>query len=281
MTDGARVEDGTLVILDARTPRVYFFYASDGAPLAAYGNRGRGPGEFSHAIALDGSSDQVLVLDQGNLRISHLRLDGDTVALVGETRVPIPNPRDICVIGSRIFLMGLHEGFLIHEVDPSGAIVQSFGRPRPDDPTGGQLGSVGRLACDEASGRIATVSTLRNQVGVYTADGDHVLTDTIPKYLSQQFEFNETVMRPLPPSEGYYHKVEDLHWLPSGRLFIQLVRTRPKEAPPHEARILDPTDRSWSSGGPDYPHRVLILGSDFVVFTKETPYPMVAVYRER
>ncbi len=163
--DLAVAPDGSVFILDQMDQKVRWFDRA-GRHRATVGREGRGPGEFLSPDALTVTSDgRVHVVDNRNTRISVFRFRGSALEHEKEVRLPFP-VQDVCAIGTRLFVLGISQPKLIHELDGAGSVVRSFGEPLEPDaaakrgfaPAGlyrlRQVYNGGRLACDARSDRV-------------------------------------------------------------------------------------------------------------------------------
>ena len=269
---------GDLVaVLDAYNFRVAVFFGNSTVPVH-FGRRGRGPGEFFHPIDIAVRRGEVLVLDGGNLQVVRIGASEGELTLRGTIPVPFGSPAGTCTIDNRLFVLGLHAGSLIHELDDTGAILQSFGTTLPDDPVRGELSATGRLACDAGSGRVAHAVSTLNHVAVYSAEGSILSEGRIPGYVRQEYDTSGGLMRPLRPEGGFIHRIEALQWLPNGTLLVQMAESRRQPAPTREARVLD-VESGWLATSPAWP-RVLAIVDQRALFYEEAPFPTLKVYDE-
>jgi len=117
-----------LLVIDSRMNELLVFN-----PDGDLQQRLRGPesgmGKFRspRSIATNRASSEVLVLDRGGQRV--LRYSGSDSILQFESEMRFPwTPIDLCVTGDgRVFVLGLTEERVIHEVDRNGGILRSFG----------------------------------------------------------------------------------------------------------------------------------------------------------
>ena len=157
--------DGSVFILDQMDQKLRWF-DRDGHHRATVGREGRGPGEFLSPEVLTVTSDgRVHVVDNRNTCISVFRFHGSALEHEKEVRLPFP-VGDVCAIGTRLFVLGVSQPKLIHELDEAGRVVRSFGEPvEPDEATKRgfapaglrrlrQAYNGGHLACDARSNRV-------------------------------------------------------------------------------------------------------------------------------
>lgn len=278
ITAATSIDQSRFAVLDGYNSRVSL-YSAEGMLLSTFGRKGRGPKEFFYPVALVGRDSDVLVLDRGNLRLSVLGTAGDSLHLLNEVRVPVSSPEDMCFVAGRLYLLGLREGHLIHELDESGQIVQSFGVPLPNDFTGGDLSAVGLLACSSHSQMVAFAASLLNRVQVFSTEGEMIWDGEIPGYERQQYDTTGGRFRPKPPSAGFIHVVKGLDWVGNGQLLVQLGKLPEGESPMLEARLLD-VGQGWLPESPRWP-RMLHVSDSLTLFEEIAPYPLVKVYRGR
>ncbi len=121
-------ETGAFAVLDrtALTTRVIGFDAK-GRYRYTLGRSGPGPNEFIDATALIRIADDSLaVINRGSRTLQVFVRNGAYV--FGEAaRLTLPFfPEDGCAMNGRIFLLGGMGGRAIHEIDRTGAVVNSF-----------------------------------------------------------------------------------------------------------------------------------------------------------
>lgn len=273
--DGIEVVGGDrVVVLDRMNSRVSLFTMS-GVHLARYGKTGGGPGEFSRPSAISVTLDsEVLVLDPGNGRLSVLGIQDDSLFLSEEIRLPFA-AMGLCAAGSRVFLLGHHDGHLIHDFERNGTVSRSY------VPVGGRdafevaLLSNGRLACSEERRQVALASRMLGHLEVLSIDESSVLEVSIPNYVETIYHRHGNAIRPAPPPDGYAHETTGLNWL--GRtVIVQVSRVPSGDIETLETRLFS-LDGGWSSFEPRWPQILLIHHGQ--VFTVENdPFPVVRVY---
>ncbi len=103
-TDAELSPDGTrLFVADSKAHKVVVFDTATAKPLASFGRRGEGEGEFSFptSLAFDGEGN-LLVVDQLNSRVQLLSPDGEYLDELGGLGVGFGNfvrPKDVAVDG--------------------------------------------------------------------------------------------------------------------------------------------------------------------------------------
>lgn len=274
--DDIEVVNGNRVaVADAMNSRVMLFSAG-GELLSHFGQKGRGPGEFFRMVAIGSTPDgTLLVLDQGNMRISVLRIQGDSLHLSKEVRFTFP-ATGMCTIGPHVFLLGYHEGRLVHEFALDGTIVRSFYSIESEDRFDIALIANGRIACSEQSRLVAVASRMREQLEMFSLDGRPVRSATIPDYVETIYSRVGNSIRPETPPEGYAHETASLSWL-DGTLIVQMRRIPPSEGIALETRQLS-LDGGWAGAEPMWSR----IGEtyDRTIYTIENdPFPIVRVYR--
>lgn len=265
-----------IVVLDQMNGRV-LSYNDEGSPMDPFGSKGVGPGEFFAPIELALRSDEILVLDQGNNRISVLLFADDSLYLAKEMRLHFL-PMGMCVLSDRIFVLGAWEGHLIHEIDDSGNVVQSFGAPWSEDPLGGALSSLGEISCSERNGAIALASGPIKSFWVFSADGETIWQGETPGFLQTIYQVRNGSFRPQPPEGGFWHSTVSVNWFRESQILVQLHRRSAGEEGRFEARIFD-IHRGWMARGPDWPYKVMDVRDELILVTEANPFPVVKVYR--
>jgi hypothetical protein len=173
---------GHIFVLDQIRARLSVFRAT-GEFVAATGRVGAGPGEFRNvqSVAVD-DAGRVHVYDGGNLRISTYVLRGSILELVNEVRVPIFG-RHMCVLDGDYYLVGLHQGRIVHRLDRTGEVVASFGDPiRSGHPLVERHSSYGRIFCDERNRSVFVAGVGTPVLRRYSADGSLQWERTIPGF---------------------------------------------------------------------------------------------------
>jgi hypothetical protein len=117
------------------------------------------------------SADHPVVLDEGSNRITEFLALPESLVVRRLVELEF-KASDVCIVGARLFLFGLHDGRLVHELAWSGRLLQSFGNPfGPDNLIARQLLSRGRLACDARSAIIAIAAEELGEVRAYSLEG--------------------------------------------------------------------------------------------------------------
>jgi hypothetical protein len=190
VTDVALSSEGFVYILDRLAPSLSVF-DSGGVFRARTGSQGSGPGEFLYPVHLGLSSDgNVWVLDLANNRFSvfHPFDVNRGITRAQEYLMEFPL-RDFCFLGPRLYGLGFKEGLLLHELEPSGGTVRSFGEPlMPDDPLLAREVTQGILRCDAVSAAVVLVGQLVPIVRVYNPEGILRWESTIPGFTPTTIE---------------------------------------------------------------------------------------------
>lgn len=215
---------GIIFVLDYLNARLSAFSADGDRFLAATGRPGGGPGEFRWARTMTSVDTTILILDPGNLRLSHYVFSGDSLSLVRETRLPYPEAMDMCLVGESLVIFGYHEGFLLRRIDLEGTHERSFGQPfRRGHPLIEQGSAIGHVACDP-DGRSVFVAALGTSVvRRYTADGDLLWESEIPGFVPTTMSVTGPgrVRYGSPPDREFPSLTVSLVVLPGGRLLVQ------------------------------------------------------------
>jgi hypothetical protein len=270
-------ERGDIYVLDLYLKNLDRFDAS-GAHLAALGGEGQGPGEFSYprALAFWGEAN-LLLFDQGNLRLTELATEDDALTLVKETRIPL-SPFDMCTLGGRIFTIGLLEGHVVHELSPEGEVIVSFGEPYSDDPIIQDIASFGHLLCDEATATILAVPATFPQVRAFEPSGELRWAVELADYRQTFYERSGVTVRPRPHESGKTHGALGAVTAGPGVALVQLrLSSAEPEAPVEiESRFLSLADGTEIARRSDLP-RLAYIRDSVAYATVEDPYPRVLV----
>lgn len=170
--------EGDVVVIDEMNPEVRLFNV-DGRPIGDLGAVGRGPGEFVGAYA--GGFDprgQVHIVDVGNARISVFEFSDGRRAHISDQRLA-ERTYDVCLLGSRRYLLTPDGRALIDEIDAHGTIVRSFGEPvLPTGSLAREFGELpptplnwGHIVCDNGSNSILFLSRYTGTIRAYTPEG--------------------------------------------------------------------------------------------------------------
>lgn len=278
--DVAVASDGQAFVLDVVSKQVGIFNAS-GQRTAALGREGDGPGEFSGpvALAVDDRND-VFVLDERSQRVTVFSGDG------GAYRRSFPldfHPRDLCFLAGRLYVLGVRDAHLIHEVSPAdGKVVRSFA-PDPESRDmllAGYRGG-GHLACGRED-EIVFLPALRPDVAVYEASsGTHIATARIPEYRGIRVTRTASGSVTFEALGGVRNdNASSIVPLGPGAYLVQVGQLRPRSMTDHEFQSI----RSYlltSGNGQIVPisadgRRVMAMHRDRVLVVTTEPYPSVA-----
>ncbi|HEX2092937.1 MAG TPA: 6-bladed beta-propeller [Longimicrobiaceae bacterium] len=173
---------GNVYTLDPQVLRISVF-DSLGNFLTSVGRAGRGPGEFLAPEALDVDSlNQLYVLDVSNQRVERYVLRGRSLVRTGAFNLPFA-AKDLCALGNRLYLLGLHNGASVHQYTPDGRIVRSFGAVYGRGHTVLERSMArGYLACARQSGIVLLLPLMAGNVHAYSASGEFLWRARIPDY---------------------------------------------------------------------------------------------------
>ena len=172
--------DGNIYVADEHGQNIRR-YSPSGDLLDIIGREGSGPGEFRfmRRIHVDRDAQLLYTLNSGNLRMSVFEIGGGEPVLREETPIPAMTTTDFCLLGDRLYLAGLRDNRIIHEMDPAGDVMRSFGTvpTAGEDEDGGALlrsvvasMALGDLVCSEAAGLLVFVAANRPEVRAFTPD---------------------------------------------------------------------------------------------------------------
>jgi hypothetical protein len=277
--DAIQLISGRLAVLDAMNSRVSL-YSADGQLLSRFGRRGEGPGELSLAVDLAWTpAEELLVLDRGNQKVLALKSESDSLVLAREFNIRLSVGADMCLMGDRIFVLGNHEGNLVHEISPDGTLLQSFGARSDGDVFKAAHTVLGRIACSGTAQAIALVPLTLGELRIFSADGTSLVAESIPEYAEQVINTDGISVRLSMPDEGFSHITAAVNWLDANALLVQLNRVPEAPTSALEGRLFR-LDGGWSSAEPTLP-RVLEQSEDTIYVMEADPYPVVRVYGVR
>lgn len=127
VADLAVDRDGFVYLLDPVERRLVVFEPG-GRLLDATEDAGDPDPPLEHPVSVDLLGDEVVVFDEGRRSLVFFRRGESELQHAGEAPLEL-FARRMCVLDGQIFLLGYHEGRLIHEVDREGVILRSFGEP--------------------------------------------------------------------------------------------------------------------------------------------------------
>lgn len=280
------IDAGRFVVLDAHAP-VVKLYDMSGRLLAATGRDGQGPGEFRWPAAAAVAGDRLYIVDTGNRRIQEFRVADDEMAFVRVFRLPF-DARDVCAVGKRVYVSGLHEGHTVHEVSVDGEIVRSFGELSKADevPEGWprrilqETRSVGFLACSTARRTIVSLGVHGPEIRAYSPDGAERWTAVLRDYSRMGAAMTDrgTMQYRGDPKTGVHHKAVALA-VDDRRVFAQLTHIGDavsRDDAPIETRILSLATGEEEGAVDGLPRLSAVAGTYYYGYL-HLPYPQVLV----
>ena len=223
-------------------------------------------------------ADSLIVVDETRRRIVFLHVDGDSLTWMGDAALPFL-ARDLCTISDRLFVAGVHDSRILHEVTFEGEVANSFGGQEGPDPLSQALRSIGLIACSETLHALAFVAQMFGIVHVYSAEGDLMARDSVPDFVQTVYEVSGRSFRPTLPEEGYAHRVASVNWV-GPDLLIQLSRGRRSDGVGREVRVRR-SDGSWHVDLPEWPRILAVTEDTLMIGVVEDPYPRLLTFRVR
>jgi hypothetical protein len=279
---------GDFYVLDSRA-MLLRRYSPDGELMDAAGGEGQGPGEFRSpaSLVLD-PEGRVLVLDVAGMHTS--RYQPTAAGLEFQNAHPIPFPAsDFCLMGDRVFVLGLHEGHVVHEITVEGDLVRSFGDPKPFPAESAVLGdrffdsysAVGHILCDAESKSVVVLPHILPHLRRFTAEGDMVWDVELVPYSQTQFLGSGRGLRPgLDPETGTTNVSAALTKVASGTLLLQLVQESDQftaDNSPVDSRLVD-LDTGFVIQLADTLLRIAATSEGRVYAWEGLPFPQVRVF---
>ena len=247
------------------------------------------------AVSANGT---VAIVDPRNARYSFFRLNREGISFEESIHTlsgSAASGRNICMVGDRIFLRFLWDGMLVHEIDMTGTILNSF--ERADSVSSDSYGSAtpmvasqrnsGHLLCLSDPGMVISVARYSNTVRAFTLGGDGVWRTRISGMRPLEFApapSGGVVFKSHP--EGSHLAESVVRWSP-GTVVVQYSVTWPEGIPVSEregdffallSRELS-LDDGREVGGSDGLPLVLDVQDRFVYSAADLPFPQVRVFR--
>lgn len=279
--DVAVAADGSILVLDSRLGDVRLLSPA-GTFLQTIGRAGNGPGEFARpsAIALD-ARGRLFVADFARRLHTFERDSRGRYAFVRTVSLPVA-AEDMCFLGAELYIHGFDMLLteLIHRVDSSGRILQSFGAIyRSVNPWLNHAVSAGWLACHNETGTIVFAPKgIIPEIRSYRHDGT-------PLWRVRIGGFRPTIVEELPgggirfsgPPEGT-HIVSALVPVPSGVMAqVRVVGATQPSSPGSDLVVIDA--RTGQASVLRWPSRVLgAAGRGWYVAIETDSVPIVGLW---
>jgi hypothetical protein len=276
--------DETFVVLDRLLPGLHRFRL-DGTYLPGWEAFGRGPGELLEPRAFAVVSDQIVVLDPANARHNWYRLKEDSIEFDRSVRATTSDDYSVCSLGDRLFIRGLRDDLMIHEVDETGDLLNSFGVPIRDDD--GRFGSAapgvlsqrnrGHLLCLADEDLVVVAFTYLPIVRAYSSSG------TL-RWETEMEGFRQLAFLPMggrgvrfeAPEDGFHLGQGVSVWSP-GSLVVQYSLPEQEAMETVEIATRSGKELDRSSEIP----RVSEMSNGIGLSFRNDPFPQVRVLRRR
>lgn len=228
----ALVEDAVIdsrqrvYILDSRLQSITVI-GRRGALLQRLGGPGQKDGGLfvPRALAVDDNMNLYVLDRAAQSLVVFRRARSDT--LLFDKRLAIGfEGSDVCTSGNRIYVLGLHDGRLVHEVDPrTGATTSSFGVAHGgDDQSLAEALSRGFLACKDLAkgGTVVLAPHMLPEVRSFTLRGSIQWTHVPANFRSIVIERRQDTLFFDMPSNGYYNSGASVLALSDDWLLLQI-----------------------------------------------------------
>lgn len=217
-----------IYVLDSRLQTITVLNAR-GVVIQYLGGPGRrDAGLFvPRALAID-SRSTLYVLDRAAQSIVVFAwLRADSLRFVRRLNIGFEGS-DLCMVGDRLYALGLHEGHLVHELNvQTGSTIVSFGTPRGgDDANLNEALARGYLSCtnDVRSAAVAVLPNLLPELRFYSLEGAVRWIHSVANYQSLRIERRQDTLFFGMPKTGYYNAAAGLLQLNSEWLLMQIGR---------------------------------------------------------
>lgn len=182
-------QNGRVYVLDVSDNTVRIFDRT-GTFVSVLGRSGRGPGDFSSPWAVVHDGRDGLFVSDNVLGVTIFRTNaaGATLArVIGAAQ----RPRAVCSLGEALFLGGVADDQLVHELSRSGDVLRSFGESFSDDTVPAFRAMANKepviLACDPSSRRVVIAQARSAKVRSYASDERLQWEITLPDYVGMRY----------------------------------------------------------------------------------------------
>jgi hypothetical protein len=241
------------------------------------------------------------VLDPGNGRVTRYRTEDGSFQADGQLPGAWSNlgaGRNLCAIGDRLFIRGVRDGRLVHEVGPDGAVLRSFEDAEVADPdvfgpfaviAEPQL-NAGQLLCLADRGWVVSFGTRNGILRAFTTEGSLVWERTLSGIRPMRLVVsNGSLTSEVDPEQGSHLGRSIVRWSPES-LLVQFAWF-PEPAPPpdrdfHRLESLEVSLDGASGedgvvGWSDELPLVLEARGDRIYAAEQLPFPRVRVLERR
>jgi hypothetical protein len=277
---------GRLLVLDSRLQQIRVF-DSNGVFLHSAGRGGRGPGEFFLPLAMvaDGLG-RVYVLDTGNSRVSVFESADSALSYLSSFPLGY-SAFDFCLLGKRLYVLGFHDGTLVHAYSTNGELRSSFGSSVfAGHPILARSMSRGLIECIEDTRSVVVLPALLPDVRAYAETGGL-------SWAVQLVDYNQVVITQLSNGsvryeagrDGFHHVAAALKYLGADKLLVQLGRLDRSSRTRDDYTVLESRTVRASTGIEVSATTQLPLVKwvkwPLVYAAEHEPYPRVVVHRSR
>jgi hypothetical protein len=280
--------EGDVLIVDRQSHRVGWL-TSEGGFMGWLGREGDGPREFRYLGGVDAlPGGRFLVVDQNQSRL--VVLAGSEGGLEFDRTIPTELiPWEVCLLGERIFVSGLHQDRVVHELGRDGRLLQSFGEPIRG------IGSVserwqamvdrysamGELTCVEQHDLVIMTPGNMPEIRAFRPDGTLAWSHTLEPWA--QFQPTETAdgrfVYGVDPRSNTTNSIASA-WVLEDQLAVQIqVNTLARAAQDSlEVRYLRLADGTVAAAPGTLP-RIAAVTAGRAVGWETAPFPRVRIWR--
>lgn len=216
----------TLVVADNRDHRMYVF-DTHGRHLVTVPMRSSGGSPvFATALGTD-TAATIFVYDQTTQLVHVYSLASGGAVEIRRFKVDVQGAH-MCVDGGNVYILGYHDGHIIHQYSSRGHWIRSFGRPfgSTEAVRAEATGAASRLTCARESGLVFAAFSIAAAPGVtaFGTDGSERWAFAIP-------DFQSVSVRALPGDRVSFTKttpalddIESVFSIGSDVVAVQVLR---------------------------------------------------------
>ncbi|MDA0328710.1 MAG: 6-bladed beta-propeller [Gemmatimonadetes bacterium] len=283
--DIAVLDDGSFFVLDSGESNLGWF-DTDGRLIDEVDRAGDGPEEYRYPESVVVSGSYVHVLSAR--RITSYRVEADSLRFDRSMALPLI-ARDLCALDGRLYVSGLYDNRVLHELDSIGAVVRSFGEagaPPDGYPEWAHASYSGRsadgtLLCLAGAHMLVVLPSSLPEVHAFADDGTEQWSVHLDDYSEQSVTVvgdGRSILHGVDPETGTSHRGEAL-FEADGYLFLQLseasLSQHPDESVPETRVVSVRGGNVWHLS--DKLPRIAVLRRGLSYGWQNLPFPQITV----